>query len=299
MEIRSGTESDIPAIVQLLKLSLGESLMPKSEAFWRWKHMDNPFGPSPVLVAYEGSELIGVRAFMRWEWRQGEKIWKAVRAVDTATHPAWQGKGIFTQLTKALVDDCRREGIHFIFNTPNEKSRPGYLKMGWYSIGRLKLGLLPVLPARLHIPESDIQLKNINWDKLNRKDYPENLLVTNDKPGYWYWRYACNPNIRYCVEGDEQTGYFIYRLRKHRLGTEFRITDVILTSQAELKNLRRRALRKAGAQGAHWITWAGVPPLFGKPLLPVGPVVTLNRLNFVEDLNFSSLCPSLGDLEVF
>jgi N-acetylglutamate synthase-like GNAT family acetyltransferase len=50
MEIRPAHENDIPAIVELLKLSLGESLMPKSEAFWRWKHIDNPFGKSPVIL---------------------------------------------------------------------------------------------------------------------------------------------------------------------------------------------------------------------------------------------------------
>ncbi|MDH5380092.1 MAG: hypothetical protein OEW75_04520, partial [Cyclobacteriaceae bacterium] len=36
------------------------------------------------------------------------------------------------------------ELTHFIFNTPNEKSRPGYLKMGWVDAGRLPVYFRPV-----------------------------------------------------------------------------------------------------------------------------------------------------------
>src|SRR5688500_17576198 len=98
MEIRRAVEADIPEIVSLLKLSLGESLMPKSERYWRWKHIENPFGVSPVLLAIEAGTIIGVRAFMRWAWSRGETRLEAVRAVDTATHPDFQGRGIFRKL---------------------------------------------------------------------------------------------------------------------------------------------------------------------------------------------------------
>src|SRR5688500_12323348 len=117
MEIREATEADIPAIVALLKISLGENLMPKSDRYWRWKHLENPFGPSPVLLCWEGGNLIGVRAFMRWRWMWEQKNYHAVRAVDTATHPGHQGKGIFKRLTLSLVERCRHED-HFVFNTP-------------------------------------------------------------------------------------------------------------------------------------------------------------------------------------
>ena len=151
MTIRAAEDSDIPSIVALLKLSLGESLMPKSEVFWRWKHIENPFGKSPVLLAFDEDKLIGVRAFMRWEWSASGKIIKAVRAVDTATHPDFHGMGIFSKLTAHLVDQCRDSGVDVIFNTPNKKSLPGYLKMGWYRVGRLPVQLN--LTGRLSRPK--------------------------------------------------------------------------------------------------------------------------------------------------
>src|SRR5690606_11778858 len=103
MEVRHATPDDIPAIVDLLKLSLGEQLMPKSEEFWRWKHLQNPFGESPVLLAFDQDTLTGVRAFMHWRWSTNTNTYSAVRAVDTATHPEYQGRGIFRTLTQKLV----------------------------------------------------------------------------------------------------------------------------------------------------------------------------------------------------
>ena len=98
MIIRPATYDDTPAIIELLKKSLGESMIPKSAALWSWKHEQNPFGPSFVLLAEENNELIGVRAFMQWQWVWNDKIYRAIRAVDTATHPKHQGRGIFKKL---------------------------------------------------------------------------------------------------------------------------------------------------------------------------------------------------------
>src|SRR5688572_14122292 len=179
MEIREAEESDIPEIVSLLKLSLGESLMPKSERYWRWKHLENPFGPSPVLLCREGKELIGVRAFMRWEWVHAGHIYKAVRAVDTATHPKHQGKGIFRKLTLSLVDRCKERGDHFVFNTPNQQSKPGYLKMGWEEVARVPVQISINRPLSMMkrlifrtiggenaSPELGNYLANVNLDEL-------------------------------------------------------------------------------------------------------------------------------------
>jgi GNAT superfamily N-acetyltransferase len=51
--------------------------------------------------------------------------------------PDYQGRGIFTRLTLHAIDELAREGVAFVFNTPNDQSRPGYLKMGWEVVGQL------------------------------------------------------------------------------------------------------------------------------------------------------------------
>ena len=92
MQIRKGNPEDIPQIIDLLRVSLGESLIPKSIELWQWKHQDNPFGASPVILAEEKGALIGIRVFLKWEYSWGGKVISACRAVDTAVHPNFQGK---------------------------------------------------------------------------------------------------------------------------------------------------------------------------------------------------------------
>ena len=66
-----------------------------------------------------------------------------MRAVDTATHPDYQGRGIFSRLTLHAIDELRADGVAFVFNTPNDQSRPGYLKMGWQPVARLPVLFRP------------------------------------------------------------------------------------------------------------------------------------------------------------
>lgn len=149
--IRPAEDADLPAILELLQSSLGWVPDAQYEAFYRWKHEANPFGASPAWVAHDDGRIVGLRVWLRWRFvRDGER-WDAVRAVDTATHPDHQGRGIFRRLTLSSLEELERDGVAHVFNTPNEQSRPGYLKMGWQEVGTLPVAVRfrsPVSAAR-------------------------------------------------------------------------------------------------------------------------------------------------------
>src|SRR5690554_5893649 len=118
---------------------------------WGWKHVENPFGKSLGRYAWSDEEgkIVGVRALMHWRLSTPDgRLINAGRAVDTGTDPGWQGKGIFTQLTKETVADFKGQGGDIIFNTPNSNSSPGYLKMGWSKVGPARMYLRVLKPAR-------------------------------------------------------------------------------------------------------------------------------------------------------
>jgi GNAT superfamily N-acetyltransferase len=306
MHVRAGEPEDIPAIVNLLKLSLGESLMPKSEAFWRWKHIDNPFGESPVLLAFEEQQLVGIRAFMRWQWRHGDKLYNAVRAVDTATHPQHQGKGIFKKLTLTLAEECRNEKVDFIFNTPNTSSKPGYLKMGWKSNGKMHVYLKPILRARMKALDFEARYSMADGRKqFIKKDIflEDTFMQTELSDQFLYWRYTNNPNINYYAFSDRDespTYYTIFRLKPYRFGLEFRICESLKTTQANHVNYQHHLMQIARASGANLITSAKNIQLFPFLALPIGPEITTRPLHFNSNvLTFNSWKPSLGDMEVF
>lgn len=146
--VRRLQESDLGQVIELLRASLGEAKVKKTEEFWRWKHEQSPFGPSPGLVAEADGRVVGVRVFLRWELVHGATTLRTIRPVDTATHPDWQGKGIFSRLTRDLLAAMQAEGVAFVFNTPNANSLPGYLKLGWVDLGRVDVRVRP-RPRRL------------------------------------------------------------------------------------------------------------------------------------------------------
>ena len=324
MEIRQAEESDIPRIVELLKASLGEGLMPKSEEYWRWKHIANPFGRSPVLIAVEGEQIIGVRAFMRWDWQiDGRKI-TAVRAVDTATHPGFQGKGIFRKLTESLLMQCEEEGVNFVFNTPNQKSKPGYIKMGWQGAGRMGIRMQPRRPFQMFwtASQSDVR-KHVEIGEEPQFSHPQlpallaewqnwngTNCTTAYTPEYLTWRYRDVPVAKYKTaiieKKDRLEGFIFYRLKPSRIGLEMRITDSFTEAAKPSAAMRQVVVEHARRHKADFITIAGWPErnVFGGLAFraPFGPIITVRKAanDSLEDfLSFRKWRPGLGDLELF
>ena len=80
----------------------------------------------------------------------GVESCRRLRAVDTATHPDHRGIGIFSMLTDQALHELRGQA-ELVFNTPNGRSLPGYLKMGWRTVGRIPVAVRvrrPITVAR-------------------------------------------------------------------------------------------------------------------------------------------------------
>jgi N-acetylglutamate synthase-like GNAT family acetyltransferase len=305
VNIRKGIEADILPIVNLLKQSLGESLLPKSETFWRWKHIENPFGESPVLIAEESNELIGVRAFLMWKWFYVDKQFIAARAVDTATHPNHQGKGIFKKLTLQLLENCKHHQVDFIFNTPNKSSMPGYLKMGWIKAGRLPIRIRFVTPMEKFLFKKR-SVQEITWEQFE-KSYKEIERITKsiETPKnicYLKWRYYDVPVASYQILMGEENEFVIYRIKKGKI-KELRIVEYLSNEPNISENLWGQVKAIAAKQNARAITISGTTNNFKKGiLLNLGPVVTIRQVSTdlpKELISFTNWSPSLGDLELF
>jgi predicted N-acetyltransferase YhbS len=310
MIIREAKSKDLPSILAVLKASLGETSSKKNEAVWNYKHIQNPFGKSLVLVAEDNEEkIIGVRAFMRWRWQLKGKTYSAYRAVDTATHPEHQGKGIFKKLTLKALDIANNSEDHFVFNTPNSQSRPGYLKMGWEEIGKIKIGIAPVWPWSVNSCNQENSYKNLEelvplLENYNSNQSGLNLIYTAKTINFLKWRYIDNPLIDYDVFYSKN--YFVAGYLKDRgLLKEYRIVEMIYLTKKEMDLASNFAHNMAKNRGAHFITFQ--PSIFKNYLGfrgNFGPIFTLKNINLndEEEITFRKLDLwnySLGDLELF
>ena len=332
--IRRATPEDEPALLELLRVSMGEDAVAWTPAYWRWKHAANPFGASPVLVAEDSGRLVALRAFMRWTWRSAGQDVTAVRAVDTATHPDYRGQGLFKRLTLRLRDEMNDEGVAFVFNTPNAQSRPGYLKMGWSLVGKPTLWVRPVRPVRLARalrheglggdegePPAVDAVRAADALALPRVQSVIEAAVsgagayhTAPTPMYLRWRYAEIPGFTYhmAARGEGAGGALVvFRSRQRGALRELRVCELVVGPTVEARRNGRVLLgRLAGAADVDVVIAlrrAGVAAgvLGGAGYVPVprtGPIVTAYPLNVAEGLDptvLGSWGASIGDLELF
>jgi GNAT superfamily N-acetyltransferase len=250
IQVRMYRDEDLPAVLELLRAALGESpLLQRTPQLFRWKHIDNPFGRSVILVAEIDDTIVGLRAFMRWQLDHGGDLIECGRAVDTATHPNYLRRGIFKRLTMEALEVAREVGLQLIFNTPNERSRPGYLKMGWSDVGPIRVLIRPH-PTRLlrarsgSFPNLDELVPpaipiDSDWrpagDPARGHTDTESThtgLRTRRSSPYLTWRFAAHPTARYGAVA-ETSGTAVVRpnLRKGR--AELVISDALGTSPTE------------------------------------------------------------------
>jgi predicted N-acetyltransferase YhbS len=324
MQVRPFAEADQAAVVALLERSMGWDRRDDDRyaQFFAWKHLENSFGRSAAWVAVDGTKVVAFRTFMRWEFqRSGERV-RAARAVDTATHPDYQGQGLFTRLTKIAVEDLRAEGVAFIFNTPNEKSRPGYLKMGWETVGRIPVhlhlrspsSLVRLLKSRVRAEKwaTEVPSGSAAGSALGDTSAVEALLAnvsardglsTRRSAAFLSWRYGFQPlGYRVMLAGSSIVdGMAIFRLRRRGQCTEATICDYLIPgNDSSLKaQLARRLLGESGADYALSIgsrTWREPAAV---PVPRLGPILTWRGLAETHREPLTNWRLALGDIELF
>lgn len=315
MEIREANGNDIPKIIEVLKASLGEKNLSISERIWHYKHLDNPFGNSFVLLAIEEGQVVGVRAFMRWIWQNEGETYSALRAVDTATHPAHQGKGIFKRLTLKAVEICKEKGDNLIFNTPNDQSRPGYLKMGWESAGNIIVGLKPALISFWNI-SSGIPKYSIKKDAETiyledlcttwNRELGENIGIFTPKSAeFLKWRYEINPLQEYEVLSTEDVYIAAYVKKRGRI-KELRISECIIRDKSNQKLVNSTISKWCSKFGVQVVSFSPKIQKISKFSVVggFGPILTIKELNLAENKksyfkDVNNWKYSIGDLELF
>ena len=230
---RQLADADVLPVLDLMRAALGEPpLLRRTPELFAWKHFDNPFGRSLAVVAETDDRIVGLRAFMRWDLitPDGATL-RCVRAVDTATHPDYQRRGIFRRLTEETLELALAKNMDLVFNTPNEKSGAGYLSMGWTEIGTI--GVLARPSPRLATdrgPANSTEPEKFLTDpqpaiSLDVTDRAPRGLRTPRNEAYLRWRFGSHPTARYFrVDSGDSTAVVRPNIRKGR--RELIVADV-------------------------------------------------------------------------
>jgi GNAT superfamily N-acetyltransferase len=337
ISVRPFVDADEPAILDLLRTTLGSGPGGwRTPEFFRWKHERNPFGRSLMLVAEIDERIVGFRAFMRWRFVVDDRTVRAVRAVDTATHPEFQRMGIFSRLTTRALEELRGD-TDLVFNTPNARSGPGYLKLGWHPVGRVTASARVRRPVRLvrglrslrgaartsagrtSIPIEAEHARDALTDReevsslLKRSGGLAGRLATPKDADFLEWRYADAPLLQYHgvreFDAGRLAGVALFRVRPRGALWQCSIADVIV-EEGDVRTAGRLLRRAAGAAPVDYAVIrfpSGSAPAraarrSGFVPTPGGPTFVVNLLTEAlprDPTEQRSWGLSLGDLEVF
>ena len=301
--VRRTTADDIDAIVALAARSLGWAGDERDRAFFRWKHFENPFGASLSWAAFAGDRMVAFRTLLRWEFFRGGERLRVARAVDTATDPDYQGRGLFRRLTTEAVECLTADGFDAVFNTPNDQSRPGYLKMGWSVLGRPTLMVQPTSPMTA-VRMMRARVAADKWSQPVSVGEPASAVVnelqvprtqgwaTDRTPEYLSWRYGLDDLHYRAIE--VRDGHAVFRVRRRGPLREVAFVDW-LSPSPDLRSVRR-LVREVG----DYAVALGIPVRYGfVPLPRQGPIVTWRPLARPGVPALADMGFSLGDIELF
>lgn len=320
LTIRTASEDDQAGVLDLFRDTLGWRPGDPNEALFAWKHRDNPFGASPAWVALHDDRVVGYRTFLRWCFLDDEgKTLRAVRAVDTATARDYQGLGIFGRLTIQAVADLTRAGEGFVFNTPNDQSRPGYMKMGWTVARRLPIGVLPANAkalarmARARVPadlwskattageDAGAVLQDVRVAGRLLHHASQHGCRTDRSPAYLAWRTALRP-LHYRIlpvsSQDWAEGGLVFRLRRRGEALEAVIIEQLVPDWRTGAGLVARLLRATGADYAIGLRTGPSAGLVPMPVRGLGPLLTTRPLAAAPPA-LKDWALTLGDVELF
>ena len=316
--IRAAEPQDDVSALPMLRAALGKVDDPHYEAFLHWKHRENPFGASPAWVALHDGVVVGYRTFLRWEFVTAEgTVLRAVRAVDTATDPAYRGLGIFRTLTLQGVAEMTLAGDGIVFNTPNDQSRPGYLKMGWTAARQLPVGVMPRgprslvsmltsrVPAALWSEDTEVgssaplALADPEVVEALLRHAPSQGVRTRRTAEYLRWRTSFGPlgyRLLLASDNDPGRGGVIFRLRRRGEAVEAAMIEQLVPNARTGAALVRRVL---GETGADYAIGLRTGPSAGLVPLPrQGPLLTTRALA-ASPPSARSWVLTLGDVELF
>jgi len=205
ISIRPLSNAMIPEVGRLFQKVYNR---PFNSAFYSWRFLENPFGPTSVLLALEGEKVVGHYAVCPSMTRDagGESI-RSAQSMTTMTDAAYGGRGIFPRLAEDMYRALHNDhGTELVFGFPNANSHYAFTrKLGWDDVHSLFFMTRPVEGAEASA------FRLLDWAGLDPLlDLHENSLVGYQPYSrtreFLRWRYQHNPEQQYCVVAPEGSG---------------------------------------------------------------------------------------------
>ncbi len=125
VNVRKYKDSDATGMSELRKKFPDAGLVhPCSKEYYEHKYSRGPMGTSEVWVAEDNDEIVAMIGTVLRRIKIGYQYLIAAELCDAFTHPAYQGQGIYSTMTKQLLESLSHRGVDLIYGLPNEIAYP-------------------------------------------------------------------------------------------------------------------------------------------------------------------------------
>jgi GNAT superfamily N-acetyltransferase len=319
--VRAFEAADEPLVLDLLRDVFGrwpDAGQGDAAGFFRWKHLENPFGPSVLFVTEVEGAMVGFQALLRWQLRVDGRVVHAVRGADVAVRPEVRRRGVAGAMVAAT--NAGRPAVTQVgFSNPNGMSRPMLEKLGRREVGPFRFMGRPRQPLRLLVPalRRDGERPAVDappaagvltddlGPSLAALGRVPGRLATNATLQFLRWRYGARPGY-WAVRTD--AGLAIFRLVR-RGGMWVQVLSELLVAEGDARGagrLLRAALATTSADYATCnpppgSTAAGAALRHGfvrsihRHAIHVNPIDQEARPNLVDRRSWALSC---GDFEL-
>jgi GNAT superfamily N-acetyltransferase len=126
--------ADLEAYAALFSACFPGAAKLRDLAYLRWLYLENPLGPAVGFNAIADGRLAAHYVCTRARIRFDGRPVPALLSLNTATHPDFQGKGLFTRLAERTYAAGAEEGMALVYGVANANSTPGFLRKLGFSL---------------------------------------------------------------------------------------------------------------------------------------------------------------------
>lgn len=231
--------------------------------YFRWKHLESPFGRSLMVVVELDGSIAGFYAYMPWLLCVEGRTVATLRAVDLAIDRRHRMLGISLALRSAM--EFSRE-VEFVWGNPNSASARGGRRLGRPEVSGLRSFIRPcaraprallsrgprarerdLRPAPAHVSAASALADRALLERLTvPAELHRERLATLKHDDYLRWRYGRWSSYRAVrLDAPGQAGLAIFRSRRHG---RFVLADVCeLLLERREAGLERQLLRHVAA----------------------------------------------------
>lgn len=161
-----------------------------NEATFKWRFESDGRLDPLILCAKHKGKIVSFNSWIPWAFTYENNRYLGYQSGESATHVAYRGKGIFSNVIRRADQVANQRGIDFFFGFPNPVSYNSFIRSGYLPVETYHYALRLLHPFRQRITSGAGGATQYFDDTLLIQD---DRITPTVSIAYCKWRYDDNP----------------------------------------------------------------------------------------------------------